>query len=656
MAKFIGIKSLTFWFASSLSFSSVSFAATTIFTVNSTNDNESTSGANGVCDASVLAGTQCTLREAIKEANADTSANTVQIILASDATYQLSSGQLEITRSSAPITITSSGSTNASLVANSAARIIYISASGNLITLEKLNLQDGDVSSTSSDGGCIRVHSGTLTLESTAFNHCTASGYGGAISAIMTASYLNINRSRFTNNTITSSSGYGGAIAGNIVSITGSSFSDNTSANEGGAVYASLDRTVLTINQSSFSGNTANYGSALIVYNSNYDLSINASSFIANTATNEATIFVDNAANTTITHTTIAENTGGRSLGLEVVNATTLALSHNLIANNLYSRDGTESEDLNTSISVTSLGHNLFESITDSAIAASLAATDLYNVDFASATILTTASDNTTCPSCRYVQYAPTSAAVNPTGSTTCLDSSGSVMTTDMIGNAIDDGQCDIGAIEYHAACGNGYIDALNSETCDDGNTDSNDICSSTCQSQMQYYRDADHDGFGTESDTQFVLITNPIPSGYTVIPGDCDDNNSAILPGAMDTCGDGIDQDCSGTDEICASASGGDDSGASSTDDNSTNPETESGTDSGSIASSDGGGNASPDNGAATNSTSSPASGGGCSLTTQHITTTTPVTNLIVFIVTFMAILRSRHAKQSQQNRLKNA
>ncbi len=34
----------------------------------------------------------------------------------------------------------------------------------------------------------------------------------------------------------------------------------------------------------------------------------------------------------------------------------------------------------------------------------------------------------------------------------------------------------------------------------------------------------------------------------------DCNDNNPAINPSATDTCGDGIDQDCSGSDESCPS------------------------------------------------------------------------------------------------------
>ena len=39
---------------------------------------------------------------------------------------------------------------------------------------------------------------------------------------------------------------------------------------------------------------------------------------------------------------------------------------------------------------------------------------------------------------------------------------------------------------------------------------------------------------------------------GYTVIDGDCDDNDASINPGAVEICGDGIDQDCNGSDLTC--------------------------------------------------------------------------------------------------------
>ncbi len=39
---------------------------------------------------------------------------------------------------------------------------------------------------------------------------------------------------------------------------------------------------------------------------------------------------------------------------------------------------------------------------------------------------------------------------------------------------------------------------------------------------------------------------------GYFVSAGDCDDNDASIYPGAAEVCGDGIDQDCDGGDEVC--------------------------------------------------------------------------------------------------------
>jgi putative metal-binding protein len=41
--------------------------------------------------------------------------------------------------------------------------------------------------------------------------------------------------------------------------------------------------------------------------------------------------------------------------------------------------------------------------------------------------------------------------------------------------------------------------------------------------------------------------------AGFTCLGDvDCDDTDYTIHPGATDVCGDGIDQDCSGTDEVC--------------------------------------------------------------------------------------------------------
>ncbi|MBU0758466.1 MAG: DUF1080 domain-containing protein, partial [Nanoarchaeota archaeon] len=56
--------------------------------------------------------------------------------------------------------------------------------------------------------------------------------------------------------------------------------------------------------------------------------------------------------------------------------------------------------------------------------------------------------------------------------------------------------------------------------------------CAGTCT-------DADDDGYATEGGECGTI--------------DCDDNNPAVFPDAAEICGDDIDQDCDGTDEICS-------------------------------------------------------------------------------------------------------
>jgi hypothetical protein len=67
------------------------------------------------------------------------------------------------------------------------------------------------------------------------------------------------------------------------------------------------------------------------------------------------------------------------------------------------------------------------------------------------------------------------------------------------------------------------------------------------------YYPDEDRDGYG--SIALSVFQCSP-PANYTSIGGDCNDNNSAINPGAAEICGNGIDDNCNDqTDEGCPTA-----------------------------------------------------------------------------------------------------
>ncbi len=67
-----------------------------------------------------------------------------------------------------------------------------------------------------------------------------------------------------------------------------------------------------------------------------------------------------------------------------------------------------------------------------------------------------------------------------------------------------------------------------------------------TIVGSLTYYQDLDNDGFGNAavSQTGCAAIT-----GYVTNSSDCNDNNNAIYPGAVDIAGNGIDEDCNGFD-----------------------------------------------------------------------------------------------------------
>ncbi len=58
------------------------------------------------------------------------------------------------------------------------------------------------------------------------------------------------------------------------------------------------------------------------------------------------------------------------------------------------------------------------------------------------------------------------------------------------------------------------------------------------------FYRDADGDGYGTNSATVQACTA---PPGYVALGGDCNDSNPAVNPGMPEICGNHIDDNCNG-------------------------------------------------------------------------------------------------------------
>ena len=64
------------------------------------------------------------------------------------------------------------------------------------------------------------------------------------------------------------------------------------------------------------------------------------------------------------------------------------------------------------------------------------------------------------------------------------------------------------------------------------------------------YYADRDNDGFGDAYNQVFSCTP---PTGYVTDNTDCNDNNLLVYPGAIEICGNSIDEDCNGIAESCS-------------------------------------------------------------------------------------------------------
>ena len=85
-------------------------------------------------------------------------------------------------------------------------------------------------------------------------------------------------------------------------------------------------------------------------------------------------------------------------------------------------------------------------------------------------------------------------------------------------------------------------------EVCDDTDNDCDDDIDEGLKEQV-WFGDGDGDGYG---DPKAMVTDCEQPTGSVVNGDDCNDGDATVHPSAEDPCGDGIDQDCSGTDASC--------------------------------------------------------------------------------------------------------
>ena len=91
-------------------------------------------------------------------------------------------------------------------------------------------------------------------------------------------------------------------------------------------------------------------------------------------------------------------------------------------------------------------------------------------------------------------------------------------------------------------------INPAGEERCNDLDDDCDGSIDEDAGSGPEWYRDADSDGYGDESD---VVVQCVEPSGYTDEAGDCDDGDPTINPSAAESWYDGVDADCAGDSDF---------------------------------------------------------------------------------------------------------
>jgi len=325
------------------------------FTVNTTADTQDSMPGNGVCaDANGF----CSLRAAVEEANANTTATTIHLPA---GTYNLTLGALDVApNGSRTITITGSGpgstiisqtiatqrvmAIDYNLVGNTNVTIsgVTLSGGGNAsdnyggagilagslnapadsLTLDNCSIENNRVSTGSTDsyGGGVRMDGGILTVSNCSFiNNSAGTAPGGAIAFInlYTQGTINISASTFVGNTVanTTASGPigGGAIYINNAeaAISTSTFNANLATSlgvggaHGGAVY--FNTGTLTIDHSTFTANSATgtFGRGGAIYMDFGTLSLTYSRLFGNLAPNNGSGVFNHALNGA---TTIATN------------------------------------------------------------------------------------------------------------------------------------------------------------------------------------------------------------------------------------------------------------------------------------------------------------------------------------------------------------
>ena len=295
------------------------------FTINSTIDAVDAAPGNGVC---ATAGSVCTLRAALQEANALAGDDTV---IVPSGTYTLTiaginenaaaTGDLDLTSN---ITLTGAGAATTIINGGWIDRVLHVTGVFT-VNISGLTITHGNSSGGGlrNDGGALTIadsvisdnnsgaaaggvlNSGTLALvHSTIFDNNAGTDAGG----ISSSGVLTITTSTFDSNNAGADAG--GIASSGVLTITNSTFTSNNAGADGGGIFNSGN--VKIVNTTFYTNNASSGGG---IYSSGGVVTATTSAFSGNTAWTGGGIY-DGGGVITVTHSTIAENSASTGGGL----------------------------------------------------------------------------------------------------------------------------------------------------------------------------------------------------------------------------------------------------------------------------------------------------------------------------------------------------
>lgn len=401
------------------------------FTVSTTTD-ELDSGAVCITGSSV----DCSLREAIAAANADTSGDHTIVIPAGIYVIGLlntsgeenvnATGDFDITNTAVNITLTGDGTSETIIDGNDVDRIFDIVPSGSstkTYTIEQMTVQNGQ---TDTSGGGIRVRNGNCILSFVDLKNNTltaTSGDGAGLYFRDVLRNLYVENSTFSQNEALATNAAGGGIF---------LFSTNASAQH-------------VIKNSTFDHNTTHsFGAAIDVYQLNGTLDFLQNTVVENTSiSNVGAIRLGSPGSTGVMNAQFStfvfdENTVGLNLQ-GGVGAATLRLTANIVSG---SNDGC---DVGGGNIIESLGYNREETTSDCS-AYFTDPSDMTGATIGLGTLSDTGGSTKTIPFTDYTD--PNNDAVDVMLAADCTNLLGSGVTDQRGVERGDHGDCDIGSHE----------------------------------------------------------------------------------------------------------------------------------------------------------------------------------------------------------------